>query len=311
MVKFTLDNGKEIYLNHLLSYQLDTLIYNLKSDWDFVILVTGDRMVRTGKSVLAMNMAAYLGWRLKTGFDLHKNIFFDSQKMIDAAQELPKNSVLLYDEGRESLAASKHANKLQHDILDYFAECGQLNHIFIIVLPDFFELKETMAVARSEFLLNVYRRAEEKEMDIYNEGKKLPIVVFRRGHFEFFSRAKKALLYDRSKSAKQKNYSLVKSNFIGNFTNNYPVDQDEYRKIKAEALARFKEKKESEPVRKTDIVRDKIILDLHMNKTSTADISKIMEEKYSYPIHTRSINRIIQKYRKEMILRTVSGDGIR
>ena len=139
MVKVKLKNGHEIYLDGLLVPVLDTLVYNLPHDWDFVILVTGDRMVRTGKSVMAMNVCAYLADKLGTKFD-NDNIFFDSQTMMDAAQQLPKYSVLQYDEAREGLAAIKTMKTVQQDLIDFFNECGQRNHIFVLVMPDFFTM---------------------------------------------------------------------------------------------------------------------------------------------------------------------------
>ena len=74
-----------------------------------------------------------------------------------AAQTKEKYHPNIYDEARESLASTKHMKKLQEDIIDFFNECGQLNQIFIVVLPDFFSLKEEIAVGRSEILINVYR----------------------------------------------------------------------------------------------------------------------------------------------------------
>ena len=116
MVKIKLNEEKEIYLNETLMFQLDTLIYNVKKDWDYVIIITGDRMVRTGKSVLAMNIGAYLAHRLQTPFTLD-NIFFESDRMVDFAQQAPPNSVIIYDEGREGLAASKSAKTMQKDFI--------------------------------------------------------------------------------------------------------------------------------------------------------------------------------------------------
>lgn len=245
VVKVKISDDVEIYLDQTLMYQLDTLVYNINKDWDFIVIVTGDRMVRTGKSVIAMNIAAYLAYRLKTPFSI-KNIHFESKDMIDFAQDAPTNSVVVYDEGREGLAASKTAKSIQKDLLDYFAECGQLNHIFIVVLPDFFELKENIAVGRSEYLVNVWRREENVMREMYNDGTRRPVVAFRRGYFEFFSKKKKQFLYDLSRSTKKKTYQLIKPNFKGRFTNYYPIDEAEYRLKKKEALARFKEKKAEE-----------------------------------------------------------------
>lgn len=292
-MKINIKEGLEIYLDGNLKSALDSMVYNIKADWDFVIVISGDRMVRVGKSVLAQNIAAYLSFRLKTSFNLD-NIFFDSQSMIDAAQSMPKNSILIYDEGREGLAASKNGKQLQNDLLDYFAECGQMNHIFIVVLPDFFELKENIAVGRSECLINVYRKTENSMMDIYNEGEKLPIVKLERGYFEFFARKTKEKLYDIARSKHMKNYSVVKANFIGRFTNTYCVDEIAYREKKRQALQRFKEKKEQEHKSKSDTIRNKIILECKQKGMSCESIRQELEEKYDYVISKRTIERVIE-----------------
>jgi len=49
-------NGKEWYIDGFLASSLDSLAYNVQKDWDFVIMITGDRTVRVGKSVLAMTV---------------------------------------------------------------------------------------------------------------------------------------------------------------------------------------------------------------------------------------------------------------
>jgi len=248
---------KEWYINDYLATQLNTVAWNIKKDWDFVILITGDRMVRVGKSVLAQVICAYLAYRfamLKTkGQVLNKdaynmdNLFFDNKKMIEEAFKRPKYSIIHYDEGREGLAASKAMAQVQKDLVDFFTECGQMNHCFVIVAPDFFDLKEMMGVARSEILINVYRKSQDKMMDIYNEGTKQPITVFSRGHFEFFSRKKKAILYDNYRKSNRKWYGSTKCDFLGDFTDQYPLGEDEYRKEKADALGRFQEMHKEKP----------------------------------------------------------------
>ena len=245
MVKVKLKNGYEIYLDGNLVPVLDTLVYNLPHDWDFVILVTGDRMVRTGKSVMAMNICAYMADKLGTKFD-NDNIFFDSQTMMDAAQQMPKYSVLQYDEAREGLAAIKTMKVVQQDLIDFFNECGQLNHIFVLVMPDFFGMKEEIAIGRSEVLINVYRKNFKLMRDIYKTGEKIPVIRFDRGYFELFNRTKKKTLFDVARATRKKSYQLVKANINGRFTNYYPINRELYDSKKREALARFKDRKEME-----------------------------------------------------------------
>ena len=246
--------GVEYYIDGYLATALDSLVHNIKKDWDVVVLITGDRTVRTGKSVLGMTVCAYLGAALKK-LELNENaytindIYFNSSIMVEEAINKPKYSVNHYDEARESLAAIKTQKKIQQDIIDFFNECGQLNQFFILVLPDFFTLKEDIAVARSEFLLNVYRTEEKKMVDLYKDGVKRPVVEFKRGRFEFFNREKKGKLYDKARMTKRKSYSLVKADFIGRFTNQYTLDKEKYLELKRDSLKRFKETHKKEDVK--------------------------------------------------------------
>lgn len=256
-------NGKEFYIDGILANQLMSIAYNVKNDHDFIIVITGDRTVRVGKSVMGLVVCAFLAFCLKK-LDLNDNafgidnVYFDNQTMLKKAITSPPYTIHQYDEGREGLAASKYMKDFQKDLMDFFAECGQLKNIFVIVLPDFFELKEDIAVARSEFLINVYR----KDTKILIDGKKfgfpdekIPITRLDRGQFEFFSRKKKAVLYDVAKSKHQKRYNLIKCNFYGKFTNQYPVDEAEYREKKRKALLRFVEKKKDEKKEKGKLTK--------------------------------------------------------
>ncbi len=246
--------GKEFYIDGYLATALDSLVYNIKKDWDFIILITGDRMVRVGKSVLAMTIGAYLGAALKNlklnekAYSVHQ-VYFDSTLMITEALEKPKYFINHYDEARESLATTKALQRPQQDIIDFFSECGQLNHIFILVLPDFFGLKEDIAVARSEFLINVYRSEKKKMVDLYHTGEKRPVVKFERGRFQLFNREKKEKLYDKAKTIKRKSYSIVKADFIGRFVDQWPINREDYEKLKKESLKRFKSRHTKENVK--------------------------------------------------------------
>jgi len=254
-MKFTLKTGKEIYLDGYLKSQLDSVVWNINKDWDFVIIITGDGMVRTGKSVLALNICAYLADRLNTEFDM-PNVFFDSHQMIDTAQAAPRNSVFLYDEAREGLATAKRFSKIQQDLIDFFNECGQLNHIFVLVLPDFFSLNWELATNRSEFLVNVYRKETKAERFMKGDKFKSPITVFDRGHFEFFNRKKKEELYWKAKRSGLRQYGVVTPNFRARFSNCYPIDEQKYRDLKRDALLRFAEKhKEQEKRVKEKVTR--------------------------------------------------------
>ena len=247
-IEFTF-NDKVLQIDSKLAEALASCAYNIEADWDMVILVTGNRTVRTGKSVMAMTIAAFVAYmlkKLKINDDAFKieNIFFDGKRMLDAAQKL-KYSVIVMDEARESLAASKSTMQLQQSILDFFTECGQLRNIFIVVLPDYFDLKEMIAVPRSEMLINVYREDSVVHKDFMGDGIKRPITMFHRGFFKFYNRDAKQLMYDIFRTTRRKEYWSVKPTFpAGRFCEQYPLDEQKYREMKKEALARFKEKHE-------------------------------------------------------------------
>lgn len=295
-------NNQEYYIDGYLASQLDTIIYNLKNDWDFVILVTGDRMVRVGKSVLGMHICAYLSYRmnsvgLKTSYT-DKDIYYEHKDMVNEALEKPQYSINHYDEGKEGLS-KQQLRGLQKDLLDFFSEAGQLNHIFVIVLPDYFDLIEDLAVARSEFLVNVYRKEVKIMTNFFKDGSR-PVVRFDRGQFDFYSRSKKERLYDLAKLKRQKNYRLIKSDFRGRFTHSYPLDEQLYREKKRAALKRFKERKKEERARTTDIFRDKLVIELEAEGKSSREISTYLDQEYGYSVSHVTISKIIKRNKSQI-----------
>lgn len=214
------------YMHRALKTNLDYVIKHVSKDWDFVIIVSGNGQVRIGKSVFAQQLGKYLSYHLGTPWSM-ENIIFDSTKLIEISKRMPKYSVVVYDEAREGLNNARILSGLTQNLLNYFAECGQLNQIFILVLPDFFDLPKSIAVTRSTFLINVYWTGE-----------------FDRGHFAFYNNAQKRGLYFNGK--KYQNYSANKAYFHGRFRNVHTVDETEYRKKKWNSLSQKKEKEEKE-----------------------------------------------------------------
>lgn len=289
MNTFKLKNGAEIYLDGYLKTQLDSLVWNVNSDWDFVIIITGDGMVRTGKSVLALNIAAYLADRLQTPFSLSNNVHFDSKEMIEAAQKAPKNSVFQYDEAREGLATAKRFSKVQQDLIDFFNECGQLNHIFILVLPDFFSLQWELATNRSEVLINVYRKEANVERRLKGDQEKSPVTVFQRGHFEFFNRKRKESLYWKGKRSGMRQYGMVTPNFRGAFRNKYPVSEDGYRQMKKDALSRFTERHKESKSENIKMHERALFLLLQRYKAKEKNMSELAKECELEPSYFRQV----------------------
>jgi hypothetical protein len=232
MIKVT---DLEYWMDPLLKAQLDNIAYNMLHDFDAVIPVSGDGMVRVGKSVLAQQIGYYIAWKHKTPFTL-ANIVFSGKELIEMAQKLPKNSVLIYDEARGELDSKKVMENITKNLMDFFAECGMLNHCIILVCPDFFELPKGVALNRSEFLVNVIRTSSLKKD---KEG--IEVVKFERGVFEFYNRRGKKILYIQGKKD-YNDYGVGKKcrSFFGNFHNQYIVDKTQYENKKAIHLGRDK-----------------------------------------------------------------------
>lgn len=302
-------NGQEFFINNMLAGQLNTLIYNIKNDWDFIILITGDRMVRIGKSVLGHTVAAYITYginrylKLENTFEL-KDLYWKSKNLMVEGLKRPKHSVLVYEEAREALSNTKMFSQIQNDLIDFFAECGQLNHIIIVIMDDFFALPEAVAVGRSEVLINVYREDQKMMVDMFNDGIKVPVVRFKRGQFDLYNRYEKQKLYDMAKRMRTKHYGLVRPGLPPmNFTNQYVLDETEYRRIKKEYLiSRGKDRDLEFKASKTDIFRDRILVSLSEQGKTSDQIKKLMKDTYEYDISSRQIRFLIQKWREKQLL---------
>jgi len=213
--------------------QLEVLLKNIKNDWDFTIIITGQGEVRVGKSLLAMQIACYWSYEIekrygkKVPFELKTNFVFEGQQLIKQGNYLGVNftyPALIFDEAGADLEGRKVMTGSTQLVLDYFRECGQYNMLNILVLPEYFDLPKGIALSRNIFLIDVWYNATD-------EG------IFQRGYYNFYSRRSKKWLYLKGK--KDLNYSCVKSDFgtrAGQFYRFYPLDKVEYEKMKQEAL---------------------------------------------------------------------------
>ena len=178
------------FMHKTLKNQIDILIKNITNDWDFTIIITGGGEVRVGKSVLAMQIAAYWAYEIKriygieVPFSLKDNFVLEGSELIKKGNELGQKAPyapLVFDEAGADLAGRKVMLSTTNDVLDYLRECGQYNMLNIMVMPEFFELPKGIALSRSIFLIDVTYEADE-------EG------IFQRGTFKFYSRRNKKML---------------------------------------------------------------------------------------------------------------------
>ena len=257
------------HMDDILKNQIDVLLKNITKDWDFTSIISGGGEVRVGKSVLAMQIGAY--WKeqmaklhgIKVPFSVKENFVMDGRKLIEVGNRLGQNfpySPLIFDEAGADLEGKKVMTQLTQDVLDYYRECGQYNLLNILVLPEYFDLPKGIAMTRSICLLDVYYIVDQD-------------TIFQRGFFNFYSRRSKKKLYIKGK--RELDYKAARYDFNGKFPNFYLLDEEEYRKLKQEALT----KRESKRRNKFQLQRDAcwFLLNKEMGWTQT-EIGKRMEQ---------------------------------
>jgi len=227
----------QFYMDGHLRGNLKEVPRFLKKSYDCVIIVSGRGKVRVGKSTMAQQIGYYTAWllaggkkkpkKMKVPFD-NTNVVFTPDQLVHLAQSLPKRSVIVYDEGRAGLDSSRAMENINKGMMDFFQECGQYQHVIIIVLPNFFRLSEDIAVPRSLFLVDVHHDAK-----------------YNRGYFKFYNEIQKEYLYvwGKKKLGTYNKYNSSKPSFSGRFTNTQPnIDVALYEKQKRDALVEKRKK---------------------------------------------------------------------
>jgi len=293
------------YMDGYLAENLQHIPQFLKRDFDCVGIISGRGKVRTGKSTIASQVAFYCAWLLAGGemclerneegrfinprvikkpdkplnFSL-KNYVFDPEDLMRLGRTLDPNSVIVYDEGRTGLDAKTSMTSLNRLLEDFFQECGQYNHVILIVLPDFFKLHMDYAVSRSYFLIDVF----------LDEN-------FNRGFFNFYNETQKDFLYNHGKKKLGilSKYSASYPSFTGKFPGWLPFDKDEYSKLKRLAL---KKKELGQQKTKIKEQRDALVylykkdMDLTM-----VDVAEKMSEVLKKKIGKDTVDHALQDYR--------------
>jgi|GEM_PF-5968832 len=278
-------------MNAVLKANLDALIKNVTKDWDFVLIISGGGMVRVGKSVLGLQIAAYWVDQLKkvhgvdVPFTAKENLVFHGNDLIKKGNALGKkypNSVLIFDEAGADLEGIKVMRRTTQAVKDYLRECGQYNMLTILVLPEFFDLPKGIALSRADFLLDVYRCSDSTGL-------------FRRGYFKFYSRPNKKQLYLRGK--KELNYKAWKYDFRGEFSDAYPIDEEDYRTLKRIAL-KSRAKLTSRELRLKEYLRG-LVTYLANQGNSYRSIARIIKDTTGFNANYMYLSGIVGKPENE------------
>jgi hypothetical protein len=216
-MKVTIKNGSNYYIDKTLKGVWDKIRNGQlqKIDEDRVYVVDGKE--RTGKSVFAIQQAAYLD----ENFDVN-NIVFTPDEFIAAIKNAKKGQAIVYDEAFFGLSSRSAIGKVNKQIVRCLMEVGQKNLIIFLVMPSFFELDKYAAIHRAEVLFHVHRDTKGKRgiVRVYNKGLLQKLYAIGKKHHS---------------------YDFPKSFFSLRFFNQYPIDEEKYREKKSNSL--WEEKK--------------------------------------------------------------------
>jgi len=203
-------NSKDgMYMDGILKANLDIIKEVIKKDWDMNFVVDG--MEGSGKSTLASQMAYYCD----PTFNIDR-VTFTPKQFKEAVLNAKPYQAIVYDEAYGGLSSRATMSRINRALVRMLTEIRMRNLYLFIVLPCFFDLDKYVALWRSRGLFNVYIKGR-----------------FSRGQFKFFNAERKKALYMVGK--KYYSYSKPKSNFVGTFTNSFPIDKKEY--IRRKVLA--------------------------------------------------------------------------
>lgn len=219
------NNSKEgMYLDGTLKILLDKAKKIIKKDWDMIFIVDGYEGL--GKSVFAQQMGYYLDPTLNLD-----RVCFTPKEFIEAVKKAKKYQCVIYDEAFGGLSSRAYFSQTNKALVSMLMQIRQKNLYVIIVNPSFFELDKYIVLWRSRALIHIYSPKDDP---------------FKRGTFAFFDQRRKKLLFMNGR--KFYTYFKPPANFLGNFTNYYPLNEQEYRRRKLLAAEKRKVRVSSERV---------------------------------------------------------------
>lgn len=192
----------------ILGYLAKVKVLIEKKDKDWVILIDGYE--GAGKSTFGMQMGKFIDPTLDISRVCMTADEF-KQTIIDAK----KGECVIYDEAVTGLTSGDSVSRIGKLLKSMMMQMRQKNLFVIVILPTVFELNTYAAMSRAKSLFHIYESGG------------------RQGYFVGYNRASTRLLYLKGK--KTRSYK-VRSWFRGRFYGKYPINEEEYRKKKGEAL---------------------------------------------------------------------------
>ena len=243
--------------------------------------------MRVGKSLIGMQICAYWTYQIdklygiKVPFNVKQNMVLNGGELLKkgiALGEKYKYATLDYDEAADDLESTKVMKGSTQMVKDYLRKAAQYNMLNVIIQSEYFEVPKSIAISRAICLIDVY-------YDIKEDGR------FERGHYNFYSRRGKKLLYLLGK--KMLDYKCVKPDFQGEFRNFYPLDEVEYRKEKKDALTRWTQLTSLE-VKHVEWIRA-MVMDYVAQGMTQVEIANKINSLSKYKISTKTIGRMVAR----------------
>src|SRR3990167_10397300 len=104
-------------MSTILKNNLDSLIHNIKKDWETVLAVTGDGLLRVGKTMFATQAGYYIATELSTSFT-NENVVFSGKDLMEKAIKYPKNSVFVYDESLNEMSSKRVMESVSKNLME-------------------------------------------------------------------------------------------------------------------------------------------------------------------------------------------------
>lgn len=168
-----------------LKNKFDLLIKQLvvKDVW---ILIDGDE--GSGKTNMASYILYYFHCMTGRPFDVN-NFYFDADKLREKAQS-STGQLLAWDEATLGGMSTEWWNNAQQDLLK-FARTGRIkHHVFVMCIPKFDKLNETLRLERSHALINVHCGKDNTRYGHYNyltrRGKEALNRLWKKKHIRLY-----------------------------------------------------------------------------------------------------------------------------
>lgn len=255
------------YIDDYLKEELDEIPHLIETNYDSVLIIFG--FEGSGKTTLGLQTSYYLD----ANFGI-ENVVFSAKGFKQAVNELPKGSVILWDEAEE--AGSHHASKKMETLKNFSKQMREEKKICILIQPEFLDFNKYFIKNRS--ILNI--RVKDKPWE--RQPSK------QRGYWELYSKKRGSELYTLAKK-NDGDMNVGNPNKFGRFIEptthpDFPVrnvEGSEYKKKKRERTAKMEEE-EKEPVKIQGFTPEHIhgLLEYCKRKGSLKEVARAFDWNY-------------------------------